>query len=100
MSFGFIDTFKKAFETGNDVSTFYVNDQSYTLHVDMNIDEVFEIFSDQLVLSEAQLKIVEQAVENLLQTNIGNAESTNSECFDNLKDELIYEYNLYLESNR
>ena len=88
----------KAFETGGDTASYIVGDDVIVIHSEMNIDEVFSVFHDELDISESSLLLLEESIENLLQKNLKNIEPTNSECFDNMEEELMYEYNLYLNN--
>ena len=88
----------KAFETGGNATSYIVGDDVVVIHSEMNLDEVFEVFHDELFISESSLILLEESIYNLLKKNLKNASPTNNECFDHMEEELLYEYDLYLKN--
>ena len=89
---------QKAFETGGNTYSYILGDDVIVIHSEMNIDEVFSVFHDEIDINESSLLLLEESIDNLLQKNLKNAEASNSEVFSNMEEELMYEYNLYLNN--
>ena len=92
------DAINKAFETGGNTTSYIVGDDVVIIHSEMNLDEVFEVFHDELLISESSLILLEESIDNLLKKNLKNVSPINNECFDNMEEELMYEYDLYLNN--
>jgi hypothetical protein len=88
----------KAFETGGNTSSYIYGGDTLIIHSEMNLDEVFEIFEIELHIRESSLILLEESIDNLLQKNLEKAEPRNSEAFNNMEEELMYEYDLYLNN--
>jgi len=89
---------QKAFETGGDTASYIANGESFVIHSEMNLEEVFEVFENELYINESSLLLLEESIDNLIQKNLKKEEPRNPECFDNMEEELVYEYNLYLQN--
>ena len=88
----------KAFETGGDTASYIYAGETFIIHSEMNIEEIFEVFENELDIKESSLLLLEESIDNVLQKDLKNVEPRNPECFENMEEELMYEYNLYLRN--
>lgn len=91
---------KKSLETGKDNMSYVCNGDTFVIHSEMNLEEVFEVFNNELYVNDSSLILLDESIDNLIKKNLKNTEPITPEVFDNMEEELIYEYNLYLKNVR
>ena len=96
----FTQALRTAFETKGNSQSFYHNGEQIILHSEMNIDEVFEIFDNEISLDKNGLILLEESIDNLQkQKGLMDSDPLHSETAENLGDELQYEYERFLKNN-
>lgn len=91
---------KKAFESGGPTALINLNGEDIIIHREMNPDEVLEIIQTNIQYPPIVLDLIEQSIDQIINSDIGNGEPQNTEVFSTIKEEIEYEYNLYKERTK